>query len=140
LSATNAKVLNLHRLPFNPLALFGDKPMLPMHTASQFRATISQAFSLGAKQQQRINSLVIEAYESKGIFESDPLTWLNPAPTLHDVWDAYNAQEKVEEVSLYAALAELANFEIFEPDGTKTKSLYDMIDGVTSSIYPATIK
>ena len=129
--ATNAKVLNLHRLPFNPLALFGDKPMLPMHTASQFRATISQAFSLGAKQQQRINSLVIEAYEAKGILKSDPSTWLKPAPTLHDVWIAYNAQEKVEEDSLYAALAELANFEIFEPDNAKANSLYDMIDGVT---------
>jgi DNA phosphorothioation-dependent restriction protein DptH len=129
--ATNAKILNLHRLPFNPLALFGDKPMLPMHTASQFRATISQAFQLGAKQQQRINSLVIEAYEAKGIFKSEPTTWTNPAPTLNDVWLAYNAQEKVEEDSLYAALAELANFEIFEPDTSKAKSLYDMIDGVT---------
>jgi DNA phosphorothioation-dependent restriction protein DptH len=120
-----------HRLPFNPLALFGDKPMLPMHTASQFRATISQAFSLGAKQQQRINSLVIEAYEAKGILKSDSTTWSKPAPTLHDVWLAYNAQEKVEEDSLYAALAELANFEIFEPDTIKAKSLYDMIEGVT---------
>jgi DNA phosphorothioation-dependent restriction protein DptH len=123
--------LNLHRLPFNPLALFGDKPMLPMHTASQFRATISQAFALGAKQQQRINSLVIEAYEAKGILKSDPTTWSNPAPTLNDVWLAYNAQEKVEEDSLYAALAELTNFEIFEPETNKAKSLYDMIDGVT---------
>ncbi len=130
-NATNAKVLNLHRLPFNPLALFGDKPMLPMHTASQFRATISQAFSLGARQQQRINSLVIDAYEAKGILKSDPTTWSNPAPTLHDVWLAYNAQERVEEDSLYAALAELANFEIFEPDTSKAKSLYDMIEGVT---------
>jgi DNA phosphorothioation-dependent restriction protein DptH len=130
-SATNAKVLNLHRLPFNPLALFGDKPMLPMHTASQFRATISQAFSLGAKQQQRINSLVMEAYEAKGILKSDPATWSNPAPTLNDVWLAYNAQEKVEEDSLYAALAELANFEIFEPNTDYARSLYDMIQGVT---------
>ena len=130
-NATNAKVLNLHRLPFNPLALFGDKPMLPMHTASQFRATISQAFTLGAKQQQRINTLVIEAYEAKGILKSEPKTWSNPAPTLNDVWLAYNAQEKVEEDSLYAALAELANFEIFEPDTNKAKSLYDMIEGVT---------
>ena len=130
-NATNAKVLNLHRLPFNPLALFGNKPMLPMHTASQFRATISQAFTLGAKQQQRINTLVIEAYEAKGILKSEPKTWSNPAPTLNDVWLAYNAQEKVEEDSLYAALAELANFEIFEPDTNKAKSLYDMIEGVT---------
>jgi DNA phosphorothioation-dependent restriction protein DptH len=129
--ATNAKVLQLHHLPFNPFALFGDKPMLPMHTASQFRATIAKAFGLGSKQQQRINSLLIEAYETAGIHKADPTTWSKPAPTLQDVWVAYNAQEKVEEDSLYAALAELTNFEIFEPDKTKAQSLYDMIDGVT---------
>jgi DNA phosphorothioation-dependent restriction protein DptH len=129
--ATNAKVFDLHRLPFNPLALFGDKPMLPMHTASQFRATISRAFSLGPKQQARLNSLVIEAYEAKGILKYDSTTWSNPAPTLNDVWLAYHAQEKVEEDSLYAALAELTNFEIFEPNTNNAKSLYDMIEGVT---------
>ena len=129
--ATNAKVLELFHLPFNPFALFGNKPMLPMHTASQFRATISKAFGLGSKQQQRINSLVIETYEAAGIFKNDPTTWTKPAPTLNDVWAAFNAQEKVEEDSLYAALAELVNFEIFEPDKNKAQSLYDMIDGVT---------
>ncbi|EGF24921.1 DNA phosphorothioation-dependent restriction protein DptH [Rhodopirellula baltica] len=129
--ATGAKVLDLHKLPFNPFALFGNKPMLPMHTASQFRATITKAFGLGNKQQNRINSLVMDAYEAAGIFKADPSSWSKPAPTIQDVWAVYNAQEKVEEDSLYAALAELINFEIFEPDRTKAKSLYDMIDGVT---------
>ncbi|GAA5509133.1 DNA phosphorothioation-dependent restriction protein DptH [Novipirellula caenicola] len=129
--ATGAKVLELHRLPFNPFALFGNKPMLPMHTASQFRATITKAFGLGNKQQNRINSLVMDAYEAAGIFKTDPSTWSKPAPTLQDVWAIYNAQEKIDEDSLYAALAELINFEIFEPDKTKAQSLYDMIDGVT---------
>jgi len=129
--ATGAKVLPLHRLPFNPFALFGNKPMLPMHTASQFRATISKAFNLGNKQENRITSLVVDAYETAGISKSDPSTWSKPAPTLHDVWTAYNAQEKVEEDSLYAALSDLANFEIFEPDRTKATSLYDLVSGVT---------
>jgi DNA phosphorothioation-dependent restriction protein DptH len=129
--ATGAKVLPLYRLPFNPFALFGSKPMLPMHTASQFRTTISKAFNLGNKQENRITSLVIDAYEAAGISRSDPSTWSNPAPTLHDVWAAYNAQEKVEEDSLYAALSDLANFEIFEPDRTKATSLYDLVSGVT---------
>jgi DNA phosphorothioation-dependent restriction protein DptH len=129
--ATGAKVLELYRLPFNPLALVGDKPMLPMHTASQFRATLTKAFGLGSKQQQRINSVVIETYENAGIFKSDRSSWSNPVPTLQDVWATYNAQEKVEEDSLYAALAQLIDFEIFEPDGSKAQSLYDMIEGVT---------
>lgn len=129
--ATGAKVLPLHRLPFNPFALFGSKPMLPMHTANQFRTTISTAFNLGNKQQNRIKSLVIEAYEAVGISKSDSSTWSKPAPTLHDVWNAYNAQEKVEEDSLYAALSDLAEFEIFEPDGAKAISLYDFVNGVT---------
>lgn len=128
--ATNAKVLGLHKLPFNPFAIFGDKPMLPMHTASQFRATITKAFGLGNKQQNRINSLIIEAYEAAGIYKTDPSTWSKPAPTLQDVWSLYNAQEKVDEDSLYAALAELINFELFEPEKNKAQSLYDMIDGV----------
>jgi DNA phosphorothioation-dependent restriction protein DptH len=129
--ATGAQVLDLHHLPFNPFALFGNKPMLPMHTASQFRTTISKAFSLGHKQENRINSLVMEAYENAGIIKNDPETWSYTAPTIDDVWGIYNSQEKVDHDSLYAALSDLVQFEIFEPDGTKTKSLYDMIDGVT---------
>lgn len=129
--ATNAKVLDLYRLPFNPFALFGNKPMLPMHTASQFRTTISTAFGLGNKQQNRINSIVMEAYEAAGIIKTDSSTWSSPAPTLHDIWTVFNDQDKVEEDSLYAALSELINFEIFEPDRSKARSLYDMIDGVT---------
>jgi DNA phosphorothioation-dependent restriction protein DptH len=130
-AATNANVLNLHKLPFNPLALFGNKPMLPVHIASQFQATIAQAFSLGQKQQQRIRSLIIETYEESGIIRSDPKTWLKPAPTLKDVWVAYNNQDKIEHDSLHAALAQLIDFEIFEPDRMKAQSLYDVIQGVT---------
>lgn len=130
-AATGAKVLPLYRLPFNPFALFGNKPMLPMHTASQFRATISKAFNLGNKQENRITSLVMDAYEAAGISKSDSSTWSKPAPTLYDVWTAYNAQEKVEEDSLYAALSDLANFEIFETDRTKATTLYDLVSGVT---------
>lgn len=129
--ATGARVLDLHRLPFNPFALFGDRPMLPVHTASQFRATITKAFGLGNKQQNRINTLVIDAYERAGIIRNDPDTWNLPAPTLQDVWELYNEQEKLEEDSLHAALNELVTFEIFEPESEATKSLYDLIDGVT---------
>lgn len=53
------------------------------------------------------------------------------APTIEDVWQRYLAQEKVEEDSLYAALYNLAGFQIFETDPEKMTSLYDLVDGVT---------
>lgn len=47
------------------------------------------------------------------------------------MWQRYLAQEKVEEDSLYAALYNLAGFQIFETDPEKMTSLYDLVDGVT---------
>ncbi|WP_349618330.1 DNA phosphorothioation-dependent restriction protein DptH [Azotobacter salinestris] len=129
--ATNAKVHELYHLPFNPFAIFGDRPMQPMHTANLFRATMAKAFGLGVKQQNRIRTLVMEAYEAAGIIPQDRSTWTRPAPTLADVWAIFEAQEKVEQDSLYAALDDLMSFEIFEPDSSKTRSLYDLVDGVT---------
>lgn len=129
--ATGAKVYDLFHLPFNPFAIVGNSPMQPMHTANLFRATISKAFNLGAKQQNKARTLVTEAYEAAGIIARDKSTWNKPAPTLADVWSIFQSQEKVEQDSLYAALDDLASFEIFEPDSYKTKSLYDLVDGVT---------
>ena len=131
LDATNAKKFNLDCLPYNPLSLFGYKAKLPVHTASAFANTMTQAFGLGPKQQMRLKNLILEAYELKGIDRSDKSTWTIPAPTLSDVWDVYMDQDKVEQDSLYAALDSLVSFEIFEPDATKVKSLYDLIEGVT---------
>ncbi len=129
--ATGATVFQLHRLPFNPFALAGDRPMLPMHTANLFRTTLSTAFNLGAKQQNRIRSLIIDAYADAGILPNDQSTWQKTPPTLQNVWDLFTAEDKVEQDSLYAALDDLSSFEIFEPDPTKTKSLYELVSGVT---------
>ncbi|RBW65354.1 DNA phosphorothioation-dependent restriction protein DptH [Vibrionales bacterium C3R12] len=131
INATNAKKFDLDCLPYNPLSLFGDKAKLPVHTASAFANTMTQAFGLGPKQQMRLKNLVLEAYELKGIDRSNKNTWSIPAPTLSDVWDVYMDQDKVEQDSLYAALDSLVSFEIFEPDANKVKSLYDLISGVT---------
>ncbi|WP_345427369.1 DNA phosphorothioation-dependent restriction protein DptH [Halioxenophilus aromaticivorans] len=129
--ATGAKVYDLYHLPFNPLAIFGDRPMQPMHTANLFRTTISKAFGLGAKQQNKARTLVMDAYEAAGIHPQDKSTWSKLPPTLADVWAEFQAQDKIEQDSLYAALDDLISFEIFEPDSSKTKSLYDLVDGVT---------
>ncbi|WP_066017029.1 DNA phosphorothioation-dependent restriction protein DptH [Endozoicomonas atrinae] len=129
--ATNAKVFNLFNLPFNPLALFGNKPMLPVHTANLFRNTLATAYNLGNKQKNKISTLILEAYDKAGIKPQDPSTWSKPTPTVQQIWELFMEQEKVEEDSLYAALFELISFQIFQPDPNETQSLYDLVDGVT---------
>lgn len=131
LSSTQGKKFNLHKLPYNPLSLFGDTPMLPVHTARGFSETMGRAFGLGQKQQLRLRKLIAEAYELAGISKSDKSTWSKPAPTIRDVWALFIEQEKVEEDSLYAALESLYELEIFEDDINQCVSLYDLVDCIT---------
>lgn len=128
---TNAKKFKLHGLPFNPLSLYGDMPMLPLHTATSFAETMTRAFGLGQKQQLRLRKVILDAYELAGIEKADPATWGRVAPTIKDVWELFLSNEKVEEDSLYAALDSLASYEIFESDPLKVSSLYDLVDGVS---------
>lgn len=129
--ANQTKRLRLHQLPYNPLSLYGDMPMLPVHTATGFAETLAKAFGLGPKQQLRLRKLILDAYELAGISKSDKTTWSRPAPTLAQVWDLYLEQEKVEEDSLYAALDSLVTYEIFETLPDSVSSLYELLDGVT---------
>jgi DNA phosphorothioation-dependent restriction protein DptH len=131
IEAAKAKRFQLSRLPYNPLSLFGDKPMLPLHTAAGFAETMARAYGLGTKQQLKLEGLIVQCYASVGISPQDKTSWSKTAPTIEDVWQLFLKQEKVEEDSLYAALRKLATFEIFEPDPSKATSLYDLIDGVT---------
>ncbi|MGF1831527.1 DNA phosphorothioation-dependent restriction protein DptH [Photobacterium angustum] len=131
LDATNAKKYKLFKLPYNPLSLYGDTPMLPIHTAAGFSETMSRAYGLGKKQQLRLENLILESYSASGIHPEDPSTWSRPAPTIEDVWALFLEQEKVEEDSLYAALSKLARFKIFESEPEKMTSLYELVDGIT---------
>lgn len=134
IEATNANVYELYHLPFNPLSVIkakNSKPMLPLHTANSLKVTLAKAFGLGIKQETLLRDLIMEAYEKRGIIKSKPDTWDNPAPTLRDVYDIYVSREDLKEDSLYAAFSNLIDFEIFEPDPHKTKSLFELIDGVT---------
>ncbi|MBI6874891.1 DNA phosphorothioation-dependent restriction protein DptH [Clostridium aciditolerans] len=134
LDATEAKVFELYHLPFNPLSVvkaINSKPMLPLHTANGLKETLAKAFGLGIKQETLLRDLIMEAYEKRGIIKNDPNTWDKPAPTLKDVYDIYVSKEDLKEDSLYAAFSNLIDFEIFEPDPNETKSLFDLIDGVT---------
>lgn len=128
--ATQAKKFKLFKLPYNPLSLFGDTPMLPIHTAAGFSETMSRSFGLGKKQQLKLENLILEAYSQAGIMPEAPNTWNKPAPTIENIWDLFLDQEKVEEDSLYAALSKLARFKIFETDPEKMMSLFDLIDSV----------
>lgn len=128
---TGANVLEPYHLPYNPLALFGDRPLLPVHTTNLFKTTLAKAFGLGPVQQSNLNRIILEAYERRGISKGDRSTWNKPAPTISDIWEVYSNEEKVAYDSLYAALEKLMTFEIFEPDPDKTVSLYDLINGIT---------
>ena len=131
IGATEAKQYKLHKLPYNPLSLFGDTPMLPVHTARGFSETMGKAFGLGQKQLLRLRKLIADCYELAGISKVDASTWSLPAPTISDVWSLFISQEKVEEDSLYAALDSLQDLQIFEDDVTKCTSLYELVSGVT---------
>ncbi|MDW8802462.1 DNA phosphorothioation-dependent restriction protein DptH [Clostridium sp. A1-XYC3] len=134
IDATDAKVFELYQLPFNPLSVtktVNSKPMLPLHTANGLKETLAKAFGLGIKQETLLRDLIMEAYEKRGIIKNQPDTWDKPAPTLKDVYDIYVNKEDLKEDSLYAAFSNLIDFEIFETDPFKTKSLFDLIDGVT---------
>lgn len=134
IEATNANVYELYHLPFNPLSVIkakNSKPMLPLHTANSLKVTLAKAFGLGIKQETLLRDLIMKAYEKRGIIKNKPDTWDNPAPTLKDVYDIYVNREDLKEDSLYAAFSNLIDFEIFEPDPHQTKSLFELIDGVT---------
>jgi len=131
LEATGAKRYQLSLLPYNPLSLFGDMPMLPRHTAMAFSETMGKAYNLGVKQRMKLVTLIMECYDLAGIVPHDRATWNRIAPTIEDVWQQYLSQEKVDEDSLYAALYNLAGFQIFETNPEKMASLYDLVDGVT---------
>lgn len=128
--ATQAKKFKLFKLPYNPLSLYGDTPMLPIHTAAGFSETMTRSFGLGKKQQLKLENLILEAYSLAGIMPENPNTWSKPAPTIENIWDLFLEQEKVEEDSLYAALSKLARFKIFETDPEKMMSLFDLIDSI----------
>jgi DNA phosphorothioation-dependent restriction protein DptH len=131
IAATGAKVLDPYHLPYNPLSLFGNRPLLPVHTTNLFKTTLAKAFGLGTVQQSNLNRLILEAYEKRGISKGNKSTWGIPAPTIQDIWEIYSNEEKVTHDSLYASLEKLISFEIFESNPNKTQSLYDLIDGIT---------
>ncbi len=131
---TGARVLKPYHLPYNPLALTQSpvfKPLLPVHTANAFKDTLSKAYRLGAKQQNAFFKCIMEAYKLCGIDPNRQETWTRTPPTFDMVYQIYMRKETIQKGdSLAAAMEKLASFQIFEGDPRKTRSLYEMIDGV----------
>ena len=132
--ATNATVLKPYHLPYNPLALTIPrvfKPLLPIHVANAFNDTLSRVYHLGPKQSSSLLNCIKEAYAQKGIKQADSSSWTLTAPTFHDVFRIYMDNEGIKKNdSLEAALSKLNDFEVFESDPSKTKSLFDLLNGV----------
>ena len=132
--ATNATILKPYHLPYNPLALTIPrvfKPLLPIHVANAFNDTLSRVYHLGPKQSSSLLNCIEEAYSQKGITPDDPSTWSLSAPTFNDVFRIYMDNENIKKNdSLEAALNKLNKFKVFEPNPSKTKSLFDLLDGV----------
>lgn len=132
--ATGAKIYELFHLPYNPLSLFVTqpiKPLLPVHTSSTLTDTICTAFNLGPVQTITLKDLIMDAYANKGILKADSSTWNKPAPTFNDLFELFSQKDGLKIDSLYAALKELYDTEVFEPDSTKTIPLFDLIEGIT---------
>lgn len=142
--ATNAKVFKPYHLPYNPFALVKPRTfthLLPIHIANTFNDTLSRVYHLGPKQSGILLDCIQDAYAIKGIDPGNPDTWTLPAPTFHDVYNVYANNEEIKKGdSLEAALRKLNSFQIFEPDNTKTKPLFELLNGVVvidiSSVEP----
>ncbi len=132
---TDAKVYKPFHLPFNPLALTWSGvpiPLLPVHMANTFVDTMAKVnTSLGPKQKNILLNCIGEAYTRCGIIKADPSTWSNEPPTFANVYQIYDMDDTIKKGDvLEAALYKISSFEIFEPIASKTKSLFDLLQGV----------
>lgn len=131
---TNATILKPYKLPFNPLALTRSKvfkPLLPIHTANAFKDTISKVYGLGAKQQNTLFRCIIESYEKCGIYRNNPESWNKEAPTFEQVYKIYMDDDSIKKNdSLAAAMNKLYEFNVFESEVSKTKSLFNILKGI----------
>lgn len=132
--ATDARVLKPYRLPYNPLALNPGKafkPLLPTHTANEFKDTISQIYNLGPKQQNLLLECILRAYKVQGIDPGRPETWDRQAPTLEQVYRILAEEMEGKSVDkLMAAMEKLHRFCLFEEDPRRAISLDRLLKGV----------
>ncbi|MCD8191041.1 MAG: DUF87 domain-containing protein [Clostridiales bacterium] len=131
--AVPARVLKPYLLPYNPLALNRTrkfKPLLPLHTASVFKDTVSKIYGLGPKQQQTLLNCLIKAYQEQGIDPENEATWDRKAPTFAQACKIFDREtEGRTPDSLTSAMRRINDFRIFERDPAKARSLADVLQG-----------
>ena len=133
--AVGAKIYRPYHLPFSPLALSQPrvfKPLLPTHVANTFKDTLSRIYHLGPKQQKTLLDCIVRAYAKQGIFAEDPNTWHNTPPTFGTVYDMFKkyASAANQTDSLGALMDKLESFQFFEREPKKTRSLFQLLQGV----------
>lgn len=133
--AVGAKIYRPYHLPFSPLALSQPrvfKPLLPTHVANTFKDTLSRIYHLGPKQQKTLLDCIVRAYAKQGIFAEDPATWRNTPPTFGTVYDMFKkyASAANQTDSLGALMDKLESFQFFEREPRKTRSLFELLQGV----------
>ncbi len=130
---TNARVYRPFHFPLNPFYLSlgkNNKPALPLHVASTFTATIGKIYHLGDVQKQTLLDCIRDAYLAQGIRPESPITWNRRAPTFQNVYEQYDKAVLKKGDSLGSAMKRLQNFQIFEGDPMRTRSLGDLLRGV----------
>lgn len=128
---TGARVLRLHKLPFNPLTLSGldRKPQLHTHIAMVFADSLARAYGLNALEKSTLVQSIISAYASRGI-TSDPLTWNLPAPSLEDVYEEYCARPQGQHSGTLAQILEnLSAMELFDCGPAQEELLFHRLRG-----------
>lgn len=66
-NATGATVYQAQNIPINPLAIFSDHKLAPIHTAKGLVSTLSKVLRLGPKQELMLKNVITLAFEMKGI-------------------------------------------------------------------------
>ena len=132
---TDAKIYKPFHLPFNPLALTWTgtpKPLLPVHIANTFVDTLAKVFTnMGPKQKNVLLDCIDSAYTRSDISKVDSSTWNNEAPTFSTLYQIYENDEDIKKGDVLAsALSKINRFEIFEPIASKTKGLFELLNGV----------
>ena len=106
--------------------------MLPVHIANTFVDTLAKVFiNLGPKQKNALLDCIDSAYTKSGISKANSSTWNNEAPTFSTLYQIYENDEDIKKGDVLAsALSKIDRFEIFEPIASKTKGLFDLLNGV----------
>ena len=91
-SIPSANTINLSETGVNPLSLFG---FSPRDRALEVAIALKSVFNLGHLQTMDFFSLLLEAYQDKGIYEEDQRTWSLPPPTFKDVISLLQKKKKL---------------------------------------------